>query len=51
MWEIVIMSKIYNGYPFKTPIVGESNYFDTIKKCYNDQSSFKFASKDCLKNE
>lgn len=35
------MVDIYNGYQFSTPIVGESNYFDTIKKCYNDPSSFK----------
>lgn len=35
------MVDIYNGYEFLTPIVGESHYFDNIKKCYNDSKSFK----------
>lgn len=28
------MADIYNGYQFITPVVGESNYFDIIGRCY-----------------
>ena len=35
------MSKINEGYEFKTAIVGESNYKTALKKCYNDPKAFR----------
>lgn len=35
------MSKINEGYEFKTAIVGESNYKIALKKCYNDPNAFR----------
>ena len=35
------MSKISEGYEFKTAIVGESNYKTALKKCYNDRDAFR----------
>lgn len=35
------MSKINEGYEFKTAIVGESNYKTALKKCYNDTDAFR----------
>lgn len=35
------MADIYNGYQFLTPIVGESNYIETLKQLYNHEQSFK----------
>lgn len=32
---------IHHGYQFITPIVGESHYTDTLKKCYNDPNAHK----------
>lgn len=35
------MSKINEGYEFKTAIVGESNYKTALKKCYSDPNAFR----------
>ncbi|MGO2230349.1 hypothetical protein [Psychrobacter sp.] len=35
------MSKINEGYEFKTAIVGESNYKPALKKCYKDPDAFR----------
>lgn len=35
------MSKINEGYEFKTAIVGESNYKTALKKCYNDPNAYR----------
>ncbi len=35
------MVDIHNGYQFLTPIVGESHYFDVLKRCYFDENAYR----------
>lgn len=35
------MVDIHNGYEFRTPIVGESHYTETLRQCYDDPNAYR----------